>query len=130
MEVPSQVSSQKEVEVPSPTTTVVIWRSRGSSSISDDRSQEEGGVVTEVRGGVAQEPRLPREGFRPQELANELHKEAVVLIFGVVNAKTAGLFREANTIPSDKALRAMAFVFVGPQEGTAAGVNGFLDRSG
>lgn len=57
-------------------------------------------AITEVRGGVTNEPRLPGKSVRANKLVDQLHEETVALVLDVPDAENPSGFGEAH-VPSN-----------------------------
>jgi len=49
---------------------------------------------------------------------NKLHEETVIQILQILNTQATRLPRQANTLPSNETIGAMAFLLAGPKEST------------
>ena len=56
------------------------------------------------------------------ELMNKLKKEAMVLILQILDSQPSTSFAGAYAFPVQKALRSIAFVIAGPEEGATASI--------
>jgi hypothetical protein len=69
------------------------------------------------RSFMARVPSFPGKRMRLMKLVREFHKQAMILVFKVFDPQPSTAFGCAEFLPTQQALRTIAFVLSSPEEG-------------
>lgn len=86
-------------------------------------------MIPHLKPVLASEPKFPGKGVCIVQLVDDFQK-AVVQSLQIFNTGTTIFFLQADLVPSDQALGAVAFLFPCPEERAPPGVQLFQHRFG